>query len=150
MKQYILDGNNIIGKIPELKTLQKKDPQQSREKFAFRLDRYFAKMKSKINLHFDGHIKEPIRTSKLKIIYSENLTADEKIRDQIELSKNPKNLIVVTSDRALAEFAKVCSCRVISSENFVRQVEDSEHQESEEDIIKDISDDEIKKLFDID
>lgn len=150
MKQYLIDGNNVIGKDAELKSVQNRDPQDSREKLAFKLDRYFSKKKYKVHLHFDGHTKDAIKTSKLRIHYSDNKTADEKIREQIEFAKNPKNLIVVTSDRALSEFAKVCSCSVVKSEEFVNNVSHAEDRQSEEEIIKDISNDEIKKLFDAD
>lgn len=147
MKQYLIDGNNVIGKDPELKSVQNRDPQASREKLAFKLDRFFSKKKFKVHLHFDGHSKEPIRTSKIRIHYSDNKTADEKIREQIEFAKNPKNLIVVTSDRALSEFAKVCSCQVKPSEALLRQIETESATEKEEEIIKEISIDEIKKIF---
>lgn len=150
MKQYLIDGNNVIGKDPELKSIQNKDPQDSREKLAWKLDRFFSKKKYKVHLHFDGHSKEPIRTSKLRIHYSDNKTADEKIREQIEFTKNPKNLIVVTSDRALSEFAKVCSCSVSTSEDLIKDVTQSDDRQSEEEIIKDISNDEIRRLFDAD
>ncbi len=38
---YIIDGNNLIGKIASLMNLQKKDKQASREKLIYILDRYF-------------------------------------------------------------------------------------------------------------
>jgi predicted RNA-binding protein with PIN domain len=57
MKQYIIDGNNLIGKIPSLNILQKKDKQGSREKLAFMVDNYFSQKNAKVFLHFDGHPK---------------------------------------------------------------------------------------------
>ena len=76
MKQYIIDGNNLIGKIPSLKILQKKDKQRSREKLEFMIDNYFNKKNAKVFLHFDGHPKESIRINNATIVYSKNLTAD--------------------------------------------------------------------------
>lgn len=149
MKKFIIDGNNLIGKDRKLKTIQKKDPQESRFQLAFKLDRYFSDKKYKVNLHFDGHQKDPIGTSKVRITYSDNRTADEVIRDQIESANNPKNLIVVTSDRSLFEFAKVCRCEIQSSEAFLNQIEKESETKSEEEITKSISDDEIKRLFDV-
>lgn len=150
MKHYIIDGNNLIGKIPEIKSLQNIDPQNSREKLAFILDRYFSKSKQKVSLHFDGFAKDPIKTSKVNITYSDNKTADEKIREQIERAKNPKLITVVTSDLTLSEFAKVCSCSVIKSEKFAAKLSSAEKGLSEEDIIKDMSTDEFKKIFGVD
>lgn len=147
MQHYILDGNNIIGKDRELKQLQQIEPQLSREKLIPLIDRYFAKKKVKVSLHFDGFQKDIVKSSKAKIIYSDNKTADEKIRDQIESSKNSKKLVVVTSDRSLFEFAKVCSCTVIKSEEFLNQIRDEKTGRSESEIQEEIHNDEIKKLF---
>ena len=52
---YIIDGNNLIGKIPSLMNLQKKDKQASREKLVYMLDRYFIQKKVNVTLHLDGH-----------------------------------------------------------------------------------------------
>ena len=150
MHQYIIDGNNVIGKDRMLKSLQQQEPQQSREKLAMLLDRYFGKKKFKVFLHLDGFAKDAIRTSKIKLIYSDNKTADENIRTQIENSKNPKNIIVVTSDHSLAEFAKVCSCTVLKSEEFLKQINKEKAGSSESEIQKEIDLDEIKKLFGVD
>ncbi|MFA8343930.1 MAG: NYN domain-containing protein [Rhodothermaceae bacterium] len=147
MKQYIIDGNNLIGKIKELRSLQKKDPQASREKLAFMLDRYFSCKVQKATLHLDGFPAEAIRTTYVKIEYSENKTADENIKFEIEISNNPKLLYVVTSDHNLMEFARVCSSVVIKSENFVKEINSNSRGDVEENLTKDISDDEMRQLF---
>jgi predicted RNA-binding protein with PIN domain len=131
--------------------LQKKDKQASREKLVYILDRYFIKKKANVTLHLDGHPAGRVISSKMKIVYSENLTADEKIKKQISLSKSPRNLIVVTSDSNLAQFAKVCSTTVVSSDEFAIEINKSGERFDEESIIKSIDNiDEFKKLFGVD
>lgn len=147
MQYFIIDGNNLIGKISDLKALQQKEPQASREQLVLVLDKYFSDKKQKVYLHFDGFSKEPIRTIKLKIVYSDEKTADDKIRAQIERAKNPKLYTIVTSDRALGEFAKVCSCEVIKSEKFARMLKSAGSKNSEQEIISKMSVEEFKKLF---
>jgi len=144
---YIIDGNNLIGKLPDLIKLQKKDKQSSREKLVLILDRYFADKKSKNFLHLDGYPNEKINSNQAKIVYSENKTADEKIKYQIEKLKSTRNTSVVTSDSNLAQFAKVCGCNIISSENFVKMIRTSNRNDDEEQRIKEISNQEILKLF---
>jgi predicted RNA-binding protein with PIN domain len=148
---YIIDGNNLIGKISSLMNLQKKDKLASREKLVYILDRYFIKKKANVTLHLDGHPAGRVISSKMKIVYSESLTADEKIKKQISLSKSPRNLIVVTSDSNLAQFAKVCSTTVVSSDEFAIEINKSGDRFDEESIIKSIDNiDEFKKLFGVD
>jgi len=148
MKHYIIDGNNLIGKIKSLKSLQNNIKQASREKLANLLERYFINKKAKITLHLDGFAGESINVSKMKIIYSENITADEKIKKQIEEIQSRRNLIVITSDNNLIEFARVCGCEVRKSETFVKQLTVPENQDEEKLRIESIDDPEVfKKLF---
>jgi predicted RNA-binding protein with PIN domain len=148
MKHYIIDGNNLIGKIPSIKKLQRSNKQASREKISFLLGRYFAKRKASVSLHFDGYPGESIKVSGIKIRYSENRTADERIKTEIEKSKNPKNIIVVTSDNNVAEFARVCSCQIIKSEEFSKQLLNSNSADEEKIRIDELKNpEEFKRLF---
>jgi predicted RNA-binding protein with PIN domain len=148
---YIIDGNNLIGKIRSLMNLQKKDKQASREKLIYILDRYFIQKKANVSLHLDGHQSGSVNSSKMKIIYSEKLTADEKIKKQISQSKSPRNIIVVTSDSNLAQFAKVCSTTVISSEVFVAEIKKNTNSADEQVRIDSMNNiQEFKKLFGVD
>lgn len=149
MKTYYIDGNNLIGKIKSLWELQQKDKQSSREKLALILDTYFINRNHKVILFFDGHPNTAINTSRLKIIYSENKTADDIIKLQIERTRNPRNVIVVTSDQRLMDYAKVCHCEVIPSNVFAANLLRSGGGDEEEEKKKSISNDDIKKLFGI-
>jgi predicted RNA-binding protein with PIN domain len=148
MKHFIIDGNNVLGKIPSLKKLQLKDKQGSREKLALMVERNFSKRNAGVSLHFDGYPGEEIKILNVKIIYSKNITADEMIKKEIEKSKNPKNLVVITSDSNLNDFARKCSCTIISSEDFSKQIKSLSPAENESKRIQEIDNpDEFKKLF---
>jgi predicted RNA-binding protein with PIN domain len=149
VNKYIIDGNNLIGKIPELWKLQKKDKQASREGLAFRLERYFFQKKIEVSLHFDGFPKEAIKARKIKIYYSENTIADNKIKDEIANANNPKLITVISSDFNVQEYAKVNSCSIIKSENFAKELEKKDNIDDEEEIVKSISNEEMKRLFGI-
>ncbi len=145
-RKYIIDGNNLIGKIPELKGLNK---QILREKLAFILERYFYDKKTNVSLHFDGFANAQIQARRLKITYSENRIADDKIRDEISYSNNPKLITLISSDNALRDFAKKNSCTIMSSEEFNREMNKSSKINDEEKLIKGIDNEEMKKLFGI-
>jgi len=149
MNYYIIDGNNLIGKINKLWHLQKVDGQKAREQLVFMLERYFAGKKVKVSLHFDGFPKDVIKTSKLKIIYSENKTADDRIKNEIDIANNPKLITVVSSDLSVFNYAKANSCKRIKSEQFAKQLSGKKSGNDEDDIIKSIDNDEMKKLFGI-
>jgi predicted RNA-binding protein with PIN domain len=150
LKHYIIDGNNLIGKINSLNQIQKRNKQQSREKLTFLLGRYFVKRKSSVSLHFDGFENDAIKSFAIKIIYSGGVSADEKIKNEIGKSKNPKNVILVTSDGNLAEFGRVCSCQVMKCEEFSKQLLSSGFSDEEKMKIEEQNNpEEFKKLFGI-
>ena len=71
------------------------------------------------------------------------------IKIQIELANNRKNLVVITSDNNIQEFARVCSSSIIRSEEFAKTIQ-TENQDDEKDIIEKMNNnlDEWEKLFD--
>ena len=150
MKQYIIDGNNLIGKIKKLSDLQRKDKQRAREQLVYLLQNFFSAKKVKISLHFDGYENTALNISNGKLIYSGSVTADEKIKEQVSRSKNGRNLIVVSSDNGIINYAKVCRCSVISSEDFNKEINSKREINDEEQRIKEINNvAEFKKLFDV-
>jgi predicted RNA-binding protein with PIN domain len=151
MKHFIIDGNNLIGKINSLQRLQRKDKQQSKVKLAFLIENYFQGKNAKVTIHFDGYEQQPIKLVNSNITYSQNATADEKIKQQIELSSNTKNIIVVTSDNNLREFARVCSCSLQTSENLAGNLQRRD-SDDEADRINRMSNDvnEFKRIFGVD
>ena len=137
-----------MGKITVIKKIQSKDKQLARERLVMLIEKYFNKRKGKVFLHFDGFQNNPLSLSKGKIIYSEKSKADKKIKEQIEITKNRRNLIVISSDHEIQNFARVCSCNVLSSEEFAKDLTSGKNINEEENRIKEMNDvEEFKKLF---
>ena len=149
MKHYIIDGNNLIGKNQLLKKIHQKNKSESAHKLAQMIGRYFHNKKVLISLHFDGVSNEGITVSGIKVYYSGSSSADDKIKNEIGKSRNPKNIILVTSDNNLIEFGQTCSCEIIKSEEFSARLSTQNHSDEEEKLINQINDNEMfKKLFD--
>ncbi|MFH0736508.1 MAG: NYN domain-containing protein [bacterium] len=149
---YLIDGNNIIHKMPKLYKLAKKSEQGTREKLTFLLDRYFYNKNINCTVYFDGFVKEAIKTNKIKIQYSNNKTADDLIRNDIEGAKNPRQFTIVSSDLGITDLARVCSCKIIKSEDFGKLL-DNENENSgfcenkENEIIKSLNNENWTDLF---
>ena len=104
----------------------------------------------KLSLHFDVYENGHLNISKGKIIYSESKSADEKIKDQISSSKNRRDLVIISSDNNIRDFAKVCGCSIITSEEFYKSIDSKNENSDEEKRIKEMNNiDEFKKLFDV-
>lgn len=150
IKKYIIDGNNLIGKIPEIYNIQKSDKQLSRVKLVRIIDPFFNNKKIEVSLHFDGYANTSIPSSNIKIYYSNNVAADLKIREEIDNTHSTRTTVIVSSDHEVQNYAKVNSCKVVSSEKFAKQLNQKNNKINEEDIQKSISNDEIKKIFGLD
>lgn len=150
MKKFIIDGNNLIGKIKTLVPFKEKEKQILQNKLTYMIDRHFANKKVDIFLYFDGFAGEKINVSKIKIVFSGGSTADEKIKKQIESEKNKRTLVIVSSDNEIRNFAKVCGCEILSSEEFGKELLKGSHISSEEQKISAIDDVSMfKKLFNV-
>lgn len=149
MKHYIVDGNNVIGKSKELIELQKKNKSFSREKLAFKVSNFVRGKKLKVTIHFDGFKNLPINIPNITIVYSDTKEADSYIRRQIEQSKNPRKLILVSSDHDLQNFARACACEVLPSEDFNKLLNEQDDNDEENNKIESMNKEinEFKKLF---
>ena len=117
MKTIIIDGNNLLHKIRQIKEMHSYD--KAGAAFALRdfvRSRY--KAKANIIIVFDGHGNNEGKS----VIYSGNVTADTIIREKIEQAKNSRELVIVSSDAGITDLAKVCGCEVIKSENFAKSL----------------------------
>lgn len=116
MNTYLIDGNNLIHKISEIKKLFQRNPDAAQHSL-LESSKMIIPKTYKLILYFDGH-----GTSKCREIkYSGTNTADELIRKYIEHNYKKETITVVSSDYGITEFAKVCACKVIKSENFLRK-----------------------------
>lgn len=120
MKTIVIDSNNLIHKISELKRLFS----ESSESAQLTL---IESVKSKVNRNYKlifvfdgfGNIKRNY------VFYSGKISADEVIRKYIEDNYSRKTLTVVSSDAEIQRLAKVCGCEVKKSEDFWKELNPS-------------------------
>lgn len=116
MRTIIIDANNLLYKVFKNKKVQSKNDNE-------RLS-LVESVKSRIGNHdkvifvFDGHGD----TNNSSIIFSGNKSADTVIIKFIEKFSNHRLLTVVSSDNEIARFAKVCGCKVQSSEVYWQNI----------------------------
>jgi predicted RNA-binding protein with PIN domain len=113
----LIDGNNLIHKIPNIKALFDKDKVASQHSL---IETVISRLNliDKAIFVFDGHGN----FRKENVIFSEKETADNVIRKKIEGWKDSKNLKVVSSDHEIIGLAKVCGCIVQKSEEFWKSI----------------------------
>lgn len=109
--QFVIDGYNIINHALFVSATGKK----TRSSLFTLLDiiktkRLCGSARNKITVVFDGFINEPQLgqyRNEIRVIFSYDETADDKIKQIIEQTKNKKNIVVVSDDREIADFVKI-------------------------------------------
>ncbi len=116
---YIIDGNNLIGSSPGISL----DDPDSRKKVLDMVRKFQENRKSSIIIVFDG---EPAHGShwqalsdKFTVVYPKfGRTADDEIKRILNSYTYFKDVVMVTSDRELKNYAKKKGARIINSTEF--------------------------------
>lgn len=127
MQHFIVDGYNIIHAIPPLKSLLGHDPESAREELIDDIARLAMRNKFRCTVVFDGsspHIHPEAPAAPVHIRYSFPVKADDLIREMIEKSKNRSELVIISSDREITDFARIWGCRTHSSKHFANILRD--------------------------
>ena len=127
---YIVDGYNVIHSIPSLKKSLTHDGETARELLIQSIEQLTHKKKFRCTIIFDG--VTPNNSAKhsshapVHVIYSSPLSADAKIKEMIEHSKNRSLLVIISSDREIQNFAKICSCQTHTSKYFANLLSETD------------------------
>lgn len=104
MDILIVDGYNIIGAWPELRSLKNKDFQAARDRLIEKMAEYQAYSGYRVIVVFDAHfvkgVEKKLKDHKVQIIFTRtNETADERIEKlAISLNNRKTQIHVATSD----------------------------------------------------
>ena len=120
---YILDGYNITTQIPHLSFKKLK---ASREGL-LRLIQFYhpqGSRKNEVVIVFDGKpgVGGFMEQRETRVIFSENESADDRIRKLVEHSKRKKEIIVVTDDKDLATSIRILGASVLGVKDFLSKV----------------------------
>ena len=120
---YIIDGHNLIPKIPGL-SLSDIDDENQLIKV---LQEFCRRSRKKVEVYFDNAPPGQLRTRNYGVVTARFVragqTADDAIRTRLErMGRAARNWSVVSSDRAVQASAKAAKAQVISSEVFAKEI----------------------------
>ena len=119
----LIHGHNLIGKIPSLRL----DDPQDEEKLLLRLRAYRARTGKHLVVYFDPGViyQSPARQLKGGISIRQagsGQRADDLLMRDLRRHRNPRELTVVTSDRAIQSAARECQARVMDAAAFAAEL----------------------------
>jgi predicted RNA-binding protein with PIN domain len=122
----IVDGHNLIGKMPSISLADPCDE----EKLIAKLAQHLLSQRQKCTVVFDkgrefGIVPQQIG-AKLQVIFAPpGTSADTIIIDMIRQDPNPKGLTIVSSDNEIRQTARSRRARLVSAEDFAEELESS-------------------------
>ena len=118
---YLLDGYNILHQIPGL---LHQEVDQQRLVLVREIERAspHGSGRNRVTLIFDGRPGPvpAIQSAAVKVIFSMDRSADDRIREAVLASKNARQLIVVTDDRALQYAVRAEGAQVLGVNELAR------------------------------
>jgi predicted RNA-binding protein with PIN domain len=128
---YLVDGNNVMAQ----RVGWHRDKAAARRRLLDELALYAEVKRVKVAAVFDGAPDEFFREGSsyrgVRLFYAERgSNADERIKQLVEASRERRTLIVVTSDRALAQYVQRCGAQTLLSGEFRRRLDEAAQHSS--------------------
>ncbi len=112
---YLLDGNNLIGRVRRTAKPSAEDREALVSEIAGRLRR----TRAKATIFFDGPAGERASSlGSLSVRVPSGGSADDAIVREVERAKAPREAVVVTADRGLASRCRDAGAKVCSPDEF--------------------------------
>jgi predicted RNA-binding protein with PIN domain len=131
----LIDGHNLIGKLPDIDL----DDPNDEAKLVLKLRTYCARTRKRVTVVFDrglpGGKSHALSGAGVTAVFaSTGKTADGILRERIRRAQNPRGLVVVTSDRRVTADAQARGARVIPSEAFAAELAHAPRAAPKEDV----------------
>lgn len=117
MLVYIIDGFNVIHKIPELKTSL--SPQKDLIAYIKR-KRLTGSKNNRVVVVFDGKPDLTLGEKDFEVFFSQDRTADDVIKEKVSRMKNKRQVLVVTDDREIVSRVKNEGAAVLRVSDFIK------------------------------
>jgi len=119
----LIDGHNLIGQMPDIDLA---DPDDE-AKLVSRLQAYCSRTRKRATVVFDqglpGGPSYALSSAAVKVVFAPaGRIADGILKERIREARDPRGLIVVSSDHEVVNAALSRRARVIRSEDFARQL----------------------------
>ncbi len=121
--QFVIDGYNVV-KHPLLNSLTKtKDPKIALADL-IKNNSLCGSINNRVIIVFDGYANDPQinnLVNDVRLVFSCEAKADDTIKRMVESCKEPKNMVVVSSDNEIRNFVKSCGVSVLTVEEFLQK-----------------------------
>lgn len=125
MKTYLIDGNNVMHRLPNSKAKLKSDYSNACLALINTVKNYSSQYSSyRFVIFFDGFTESVAANHPaITLEWSFSRTADELIKSYISNNYERSNFTLVSSDTELHNFSRLHSLEIISSDEFIKLID---------------------------
>lgn len=120
---FLIDGYNVIKRIDSLKVIHPLEKARVSLVKVIQAKRFMSSGDNQVTIVFDGKNNLDLclnqNKDRIKIIFSRGESADETIKRIAEGSGKPKQIIVVTDDKAIVFFVRSLGVKTMSVSEFI-------------------------------
>lgn len=116
---YLIDGNNLYYTIP--KVCDSPVPRRALIDY-IRISRLAGSSRNHVVIVFDGYeSSEVFGENEYEILYGKDRSADDVIKDKVSRARNKKQIVVVSDDHSVVDFARAEGAQVLKTAEFLKQ-----------------------------
>jgi predicted RNA-binding protein with PIN domain len=117
---YIVDGYNVIQSSDRLASGRLRDQRDKLLAF-IEQKRPHGSLRNRITVVFDGQpdVSSPPYQGNIEVVFSEGPSADTIIKRRADAAARPRDVVVVTNDKAVRRWAAGAKTRLMSCEEFL-------------------------------
>ncbi|MFH1460330.1 MAG: NYN domain-containing protein [Candidatus Omnitrophota bacterium] len=117
---YIIDGYNVIKQVGFLTDQKLRGGRQGLVRF---IEQYQPQgsRRNQVSIVFDGQpeICSPAMDTYVRVLFSKNENADEKIKHMVEQARNPKCIVIISDDKQIKFYCRALGAQVKSVKEFL-------------------------------
>ena len=107
-----------------------RDKPKARRRLMDELAQFAQERRLRVTVVFDGapeqHFADGASYKGVRVFYAERgSNADERIKQMVETARERRTLIVITSDRQLADYVRRCGAQVVRSGEFRKKMDEA-------------------------
>lgn len=134
-KKTYIDGYNVLRKLTRFERMMRSSGDAARRGFV-EFVRARSRNKGHVTIVFDGNGMAVGGGPNLSAVFSQTRTADSWIRMQLELERQPRAVLVVSSDNEVRAHALACGADVQSAQEFIADGEVPDREDLREQYLK--------------
>ncbi|MDP2653028.1 MAG: NYN domain-containing protein [Candidatus Omnitrophota bacterium] len=120
---YLLDGYNVIHKVPALVSAKLEDAREGLVRLV-ETHRPQGSVNNRVTVVFDGQpgIVGNVRGGEVAVVFSSGESADDRIKRIVDESGNKRSCVVVTDDRDVQYYVRSLGARVVGVAEFLSRM----------------------------